>query len=393
MDYEVQSYVNRTLHGGVNQRLNARILSDIEAEELRNVDISVPGTRRKRLDPSNVDDLLEPTIPATPTSLADNVATAIAVCSTTVSWGTVIGASSYTLKLYAGGSCAGSPTQTVSVSSNFTSYTFTGLTGGTTYSWTVQAIGDGVDYANSNVSACASFTTDTITLDDILADGAYGTAYTGSVTASGGTASYTYAVTSGTLPTGLTLASNGNITGTPSVANTFNFTITATDANGCTGSRAYTIDVTSCPGCTATPAGTLTASVNITIPGGCTEAGLVRNHTVAVAFQGCNSAYGGAWWSGTATHSGTFNGTAISKVEIFIWALPGGSLVYACGAVTAQALLQCRYLDAGNNFIGSSASTIACSSFSCATGGTFSGDAGRTGCCWAADAASSGSVT
>ena len=241
MDYEVQSYVNRTLHGGVNQRLNARILSDIEAEELRNVDISVPGTRRKRLDPSNVDDLLEPTIPATPTSLADNVATAIAVCSTTVSWGTVIGASSYTLKLYAGGSCAGSPTQTVSVSSNFTSYTFTGLTGGTTYSWTVQAIGDGVDYANSNVSACASFTTDTITLDDTLADTVNGTAYTGTVTASGGTAAYTYAVTSGSLPTGLTLASNGTLSGSPSASGTFNFTVTATDSNGCTGSRAYTV--------------------------------------------------------------------------------------------------------------------------------------------------------
>ena len=241
MDYEVQSYVNRTLHGGVNQRLNARILSDIEAEELRNVDISVPGTRRKRLDPSNVDDLLEPTIPATPTSLADNVATAIAVCSTTVSWGTVTGASSYTLKLYAGGSCAGSPTQTVSVSSNFTSYTFTGLTGGTTYSWTVQAIGDGVDYANSNVSACASFTTDTITLDDTLADTVNGTAYTGTVTASGGTAAYTYAVTSGSLPTGLTLASNGTLSGSPSASGTFNFTVTATDSNGCTGSRAYTV--------------------------------------------------------------------------------------------------------------------------------------------------------
>jgi hypothetical protein len=85
----------------------------------------------------------------------------------------------------------------------------------------------------------------TIALDDTLADGMVGDAYTGTVAASGGTEPYIYAVTSGALPAGLTLASNGAVTGTPTTAETAAFTVTATDANGDTGSRAYSVDVTS----------------------------------------------------------------------------------------------------------------------------------------------------
>lgn len=42
----------------------------------------------------------------------------------------------------------------------------------------------------------------------------------------------TYALNSGTLPTGLTLSSSGLISGTPSAAGDFNFTVIATDENG-----------------------------------------------------------------------------------------------------------------------------------------------------------------
>jgi hypothetical protein len=82
-----------------------------------------------------------------------------------------------------------------------------------------------------------------IELDDTLPDGTVGTAYTGTVTATGGTGPYTYAVTSGTLPAGLTLASNGNITGTSTTAATSAFTITASDNIGGTGSQAYSVTV------------------------------------------------------------------------------------------------------------------------------------------------------
>jgi subtilisin-like proprotein convertase family protein len=85
-----------------------------------------------------------------------------------------------------------------------------------------------------------------------LPNGNVGTPYNQTITASGGTAPYIFSVTSGTLPDGLTLDSNsGAITGTPTVANTFNFTITATDTGGCPGSQAYsiTISATACLFC------------------------------------------------------------------------------------------------------------------------------------------------
>jgi hypothetical protein len=69
-------------------------------------------------------------------------------------------------------------------------------------------------------------------------------AYSSGVTASGGTAPYTYAVTVGALPAGLSLnASTGAITGTPTSPGYFAFTIRATDNVAATGSQAYTLYV------------------------------------------------------------------------------------------------------------------------------------------------------
>ncbi|WP_313535284.1 Ig-like domain-containing protein [Sphingomonas sp.] len=81
-----------------------------------------------------------------------------------------------------------------------------------------------------------------------LANGTAGVAYSQSITASGGVAPYTYAVTAGALPAGLTLASNGTLSGTPSAGGSFNFTIAATDsATGTgapfTGNRAYSLTI------------------------------------------------------------------------------------------------------------------------------------------------------
>ena len=60
---------------------------------------------------------------------------------------------------------------------------------------------------------------------------------------SGGVAPYSTAVTSGTLPTGITLSSGGALSGTSFEVGTFNITVTGTDANGQTGSRAYTLTI------------------------------------------------------------------------------------------------------------------------------------------------------
>jgi len=79
-----------------------------------------------------------------------------------------------------------------------------------------------------------------------LPGGTIGASYSQTITASGGTAPYTYAKTSGSIPGGLALSSGGVLSGTPATTGTFSFTVTATDANHCTGSQAYSVTII-CP--------------------------------------------------------------------------------------------------------------------------------------------------
>jgi len=110
----------------------------------------------------------------------------------------------------------------------------------------------------NNVNSCGVSVCPIITVNPAtLPNGAVGTAYNQTVTASGGTAPYVFSLSSGSLPTGLTLnGATGAITGTPTTAGTFTFTITARDANGCTGSRLYEVTIASpgCPAITLSPA-------------------------------------------------------------------------------------------------------------------------------------------
>ncbi|WP_175634074.1 beta strand repeat-containing protein [Pedobacter ghigonis] len=63
--------------------------------------------------------------------------------------------------------------------------------------------------------------------------------------ATGGTPGYTYALAAGsTLPAGLSLSASGAITGTPSVANTYTFSVVAKDTKNCTSTATYNLTVT-----------------------------------------------------------------------------------------------------------------------------------------------------
>jgi len=88
---------------------------------------------------------------------------------------------------------------------------------------------------------------------DYLPDGQFRTIYNETITASGGTAPYTYAITEGSLPSGYTLNSTtGVIYGMTMNSGVYNFRVTATDSNGLTGYRSYSIKI--CPNVTISPA-------------------------------------------------------------------------------------------------------------------------------------------
>jgi hypothetical protein len=77
-----------------------------------------------------------------------------------------------------------------------------------------------------------------------LPNGIVGTAYSATVTANNGTAPYSFAVTTGSLPAGITLASNGVLSGSPTTPGNLTFTLTVTDSKSQTASATFTVGIT-----------------------------------------------------------------------------------------------------------------------------------------------------
>jgi hypothetical protein len=73
-----------------------------------------------------------------------------------------------------------------------------------------------------------------------LPNGATGLPYSVTLTAAGGLAPYKFTA-KGSLPPGLSLTSNGALSGSPTQAGHFNFTLGVIDARGCSGSRADSV--------------------------------------------------------------------------------------------------------------------------------------------------------
>ncbi|MGR4862194.1 putative Ig domain-containing protein [Caulobacter sp. LARHSG274] len=111
---------------------------------------------------------------------------------------------------------------------------------------------DSFTYTAANVTGASSAATVTVTVlapsltfgpaPGALPGGTAGAPYSQTVTASGAAAPYAYVVSGGDLPAGLSLeGATGALTGTPTAAGTYTLDITATDANGATGTASYSV--------------------------------------------------------------------------------------------------------------------------------------------------------
>ncbi|HEX9001860.1 MAG TPA: putative Ig domain-containing protein, partial [Blastocatellia bacterium] len=121
------------------------------------------------------------------------------------------------------------------------------------------------------------------------------TAYPATLTASPAGGNYTFAVTSGLLPAGLTLNANGSFSGAPTQSGTFNFRVTATGFGSCGSFRDYTLTV-ACPAISLAPA---------SLPGG--TIGAAYNQTVSATPSGVAGSYGYSVTSGALPNGLTLN--------------------------------------------------------------------------------------
>jgi alpha-tubulin suppressor-like RCC1 family protein len=76
-----------------------------------------------------------------------------------------------------------------------------------------------------------------------LEDATQGSPYSQSLSAQGGIAPYSWVLTSGSLPNGISLSPSGTISGTPSGTGTSSFSVKVTDGNGATATTSLSIDV------------------------------------------------------------------------------------------------------------------------------------------------------
>ncbi|MBK9964087.1 MAG: IPTL-CTERM sorting domain-containing protein [Holophagales bacterium] len=91
-----------------------------------------------------------------------------------------------------------------------------------------------------NPAACPTVTV----LPALLPYPVLGVPYSQTISATGGTGPYVFSVSAGSLPPGLTLSpltatATATLSGTLTTPGIYDFTITATDVNGCPGAQAY----------------------------------------------------------------------------------------------------------------------------------------------------------
>jgi large repetitive protein len=155
------------------------------------------------------------------------------------------------------GTLGGAYSQTIQVSNGTSPYTFSLVSGALpaglglsassgTISGTPTSAGPSnftisvIDAAQAATSRVYILTIDaplTITTNGVLPGGSAGSAYSQTLAASGGTPPYTWSVSSGTLPSGLSLnASTGILSGSLSASGTFTFTVQVADSNHATAS-------------------------------------------------------------------------------------------------------------------------------------------------------------
>ena len=189
-----------------------------------------------------------------------------------------------------------------------------------TFSFTAQVVdSSGSSTTNTVTANCTIVITSppTLTVTCPASTGTVGVSYSSGLSASGGLPPYTFYISAGSLPPGLTLnAATGAITGIPTMAGTFNFTAEVVDSrNNASGTATSQCSITIAPAIAANCV-TITAVQGVTITPVTMTAtgGTGTGYTFSASGlpSGLTMSSSGTI-SGTPTVSGTFNYTVTVK--------------------------------------------------------------------------------
>src|SRR6202035_4203699 len=152
-----------------------------------------------------------------------------------------------------------------------------------------------------------------ITTTSPLTSGQATVAYSATLAATGGTTPYTWSVTAGALPGGLTLSSAGLLSGTPTTAGTFSFTAKVTDAAARTSTAPLQITITPAPLVISTTSPLTSGQAAVAYSATLGATGGTTPYTWSVsagALPGGLTLSSAGLLSGTPTTAGTFSFTA-----------------------------------------------------------------------------------
>jgi len=236
-----------------------------------------------------------------------------------------------------------------------------------------------------------------------LSAGLIGTGYNQTLAAAAGVTPYSWSLTSGTLPAGLSLSTGGVISGTPTAAGTFSFTVTVTDSEtpAVSASQALTITIDQPPGFTSPASATFTVgtagSQTVTAYGfpvpALTEAGplpfgltFTDNGNGTATLAGTPTADIGGTYPITITAANGVGADAVQDFTLTVAAAPtitsadsatftagrAGSFAVATSGYPAPALTESGALPAGVTFAdnGNGTGTLA-GTPAAGTGGTY----------------------
>ncbi len=116
-----------------------------------------------------------------------------------------------------------------------------------TFSFTLQVLDASQDGGSKTFTLVIAADAPRIVTETDLPAGTTGVSYLATLAAAGGTAPYTWTVSSGALPAGLALSSTGRLSGYPATAGPGTFTLKITDANQLVAEKELSLTVTPSP--------------------------------------------------------------------------------------------------------------------------------------------------